>query len=236
MLSEASQIADQLGVIANSISTPPHSVSKLHPAFQLIYTWQGVLVPIITAVGAASIAVYQINKQIISARNQYFDSILQDQEGIIRATYGELSSVIYYLFDLYFFLESDKRRDNVLIFPDTDVFKANAGRVGKKTGRAFGMLSVYYRRVRQLAQEIERNSADQPSADFQNDVLVTIGHGALVRFYLKTVPTESFNKRLSEVDDSEFDESIKGFTVRERKLIKDGRALWLEQIQREGRT
>lgn len=199
---------------------------------QALYIWREVITGIAGPLLAAIIAIWQVRRVVKSTREQYFETIKEEQEGILRALSAEISAFLYFQLDM---LERVKTSDHpALPAPEPTIFKANAGRVGATTGKAFGMLTVYYDRLSHILHNISTN--DVRKEDAEKNLVLSIGHGALIRAGLMKSASRGEQLPLSKIDETFFIDSLSGFTDTERLTILKGRKEWLRKLTATDRT
>lgn len=104
---------------------------------------------------------------------------------------------------------------------------------GELTGRAFGMLTVFYFECRALVKRFKNELASSSVTDeTYNALKEKAGHGALIKIAINKFDNPSnHNLRLSAFSDSEFLASLDGFKEDEKKFFTEGRSMWLSNYR-----
>jgi hypothetical protein len=194
-----------------------------------IYVWKDVLIGVMGPLLAALIAIWQVRQLVLSTRKQYFETIKQEQTGILKALSSELSAFIYFQFDLLEDLDQG-RKEAVRHTPDRVIFSSNASRVGSMTGRTFGMLTIYYTRLDILVREIKESIEEAESV--RSRLKLSIGHAALIRAGINRFAAGDPAAKLTEIDDETFEAAIAGYTTWEKGMLRLYRDEWLKYMQK----
>lgn len=203
-------------------------ISNAPEYLRTIYVWKDILIGVIGPLLAALIAIWQVRQLVLSTRKQYFETIKQEQTGILKALSSELSAFIYFQFDVLEDLDQG-RTDAIRHVPDRIIFSSNAGRVGSMTGRTFGMLTIYYTRLDNLIREIANGTEELDAA--RSRLTRSMGHAALIRAGISRFAAGDPDVKLSEIDDETFEAVISGYTTWERQRLLIFRHEWLKHIK-----
>ena len=203
-------------------------ISNAPEYLRTIYVWKDILIGVIGPLLAALIAIWQVRQLVLSTRKQYFETIKQEQTGILNALSSELSAFIYFQFDVLEELDRG-RKEAVQHIPNRVIFSSNANRVGSMTGRTFGMLTIYYTRLDNLVREIAEGIEEVDSA--RSRLKLSIGHAALIRSGISRFVDGDPTAKLTEIDDQTFEATISGYTTWEKGMLRVCRDEWLKHMQ-----
>lgn len=224
-----SDVAKEKGAVQEMEDVVILELSDAPKYLRTIYVWKDVLIGVMGPLLAALIAIWQVRQLVLSTRKQYFETIKQEQTGILNALSSELSAFIYFQFDVLENLGRG-RKEAVRHIPDRVIFSSNANRVGSITGRTFGMLTIYYTRLDNLIREISEITEEEESVRYR--LRLSIGHAALIRAGISRFVAGDPGVKLTEIDAETFDAVISGYTTWEKGMLRVFRDEWLEYMRK----